>query len=110
VAANGSVTGASKFEILLGGNSFSDPFWNTNKSWTDIFSKESGSATLQTIFTSFGGSGVDTNGAVANRGQFSFTGDTLQWSAVPEVSNLLAGILLGAGLLRRRRSDGALAR
>jgi hypothetical protein len=30
----------------------------------------------------------------------------LSWTPVPEVSNLLAGGLLGAGLLRRRRSPG----
>ena len=38
-------------------------------------------------------------------GHFSFTnsGTTLTWTAVPEPTSALAGLLLGAGLLRRRR-------
>jgi MYXO-CTERM domain-containing protein len=32
------------------------------------------------------------------------TGTTLTWTAVPEPSSALTGILLGAGLLRRRRT------
>jgi hypothetical protein len=36
-------------------------------------------------------------------GSFSFTGSTLTWTAVPEPTSALAGLLIAAGLLRRRR-------
>jgi hypothetical protein len=36
-------------------------------------------------------------------GSFSVSGNSLTWSAVPEPSNLLAGILAASALLRRRR-------
>ena len=38
-------------------------------------------------------------------GHFSYNSGngTVNWSAVPEPSSALAGLLLGAGLLRRRR-------
>jgi uncharacterized protein (TIGR03382 family) len=43
-------------------------------------------------------------GVVAGRGSFSFNGSTdLTWSAVPEPSSALVGLLVSAGLLRRRR-------
>jgi len=41
---------------------------------------------------------------VAGRGYFAFSGTSaLSWTAVPEPTSALAGILLVAGLLRRRR-------
>ncbi len=101
---SGSVTGGSAiFKIVLGGNSFADEFWNTNKSWTDIFTGAGAPVDLTAVFSTFGGS-VASSGIVADRGQFSFNGtSTLTWSAVPEPTSALAGLLLGAGLLRRRR-------
>ena len=104
VAVSGNLTGENPvFQIVLGSNSFSDAFWNTSKTWSDIFTADN-SFDLATIFTSFDGSGVDASGLVAGRGTFSFTGgNTLTWSALPEPSSLLAGLLLGAGLLSRRR-------
>jgi len=36
-------------------------------------------------------------------GNVTFTGSTLNWTAIPEPSSALAGLLLAAGLLRRRR-------
>jgi fibronectin-binding autotransporter adhesin len=102
VIANGNVTGTSVFTIALGTNAFTDGFWNTNKSWTDIFTG-SGSFDLSTLFTTFGGTSVASNGLVTGQGQFSFTSNTLNWTAVPEPTSALAGLLLTAGLLRRRR-------
>jgi uncharacterized protein (TIGR03382 family) len=34
----------------------------------------------------------------------------LQWTAIPEPTSALAGLLLGAGLLRRRRVHGGFFR
>ena len=103
LVANGTVTGTGKFEIALGSNTFSDAFWDTNKSWTNIFTG-SGSFDLSSIFTTFGGSGIASNGSVTGQGQFSFTSNTLSWTPIPELSNVLIGGLLGVGLLRRRRN------
>lgn len=102
VIANGAVSGTSIFNIVLGSNSFTDAFWNSNKSWNDIFSG-SGSKNLAALFTTFSGAGVSSTGLVSGQGQFSFSGNTLNWAAVPEPSAALSGLLLGAGLLRRRR-------
>jgi autotransporter-associated beta strand protein len=105
VVASGAVTGGSAvFKIVLAGNSFTDAFWNTNKSWTDIFGTGSGSTALASIFTTFSPTGgLASNGVVTGQGQFSFTGNTLNWTAVPEPTSALVGVLIGAGLLRRRR-------
>jgi autotransporter-associated beta strand protein len=40
-----------------------------------------------------------------NTGSFSITGSTLQFTAVPEASNLLIGGLLGLGMMSRRRKQ-----
>lgn len=105
-----SGTGAV-FNILLGsGNAFTNAFWDTDKTWNNVFTQNNGTTnTLASIFSGgFGGaSGVDSAGLVSGRGQFSFNGgttSTLTWTAVPEPTSALAGLLIGAGLLRRRRS------
>jgi autotransporter-associated beta strand protein len=100
VIANSITGGTSAIFNIVNGGSFSDAFWNTNKSWSDIFT---GATNLASIFTSFGGS-VPSNGLVANRGSFSFSGNTLNYTAIPEPTSALAGLLLTAGLLRRRRA------
>ena len=113
VVANGAVTGTSIFKIVLGTNAFTDAFWSTNKTWTDIFTG-TGSYTLKDIFTSFSGTGIGIGGTVQGQGYnglFTFQNgtNTLTWSptgaydVVPEPGNVLAGLLLAAGLLRRRR-------
>ena len=107
VDVTGARTGAGAvFKVVLGGLSFSNSFWDINRQWTNIFNTgASGSNLLSAIFSGgFSGSGVGIDGVVAGEGTFSFSGDSLEWRAVPEWSNALAGCLLGAGLLRRRRS------
>jgi autotransporter-associated beta strand protein len=110
VAVTGDLTGSGAvFNILLGTNSFSDAFWSTNKTWSNIFTAAN-SFDLTSIFTSFSGAGVNSLGVVDGRGSFTFTGgNTLSWSAVPEPGSALAGLLIGAGLLRRRRARSSAA-
>jgi autotransporter-associated beta strand protein len=97
------------FRVLLnGGQDFSETFWDTARTWTDIFKSADGGSNLS-IAAIF--SGVEyynsANGALTGipttQGYFSFSGTSMNWTAVPEPSTALAGLLLGAGLLRRRR-------
>jgi fibronectin-binding autotransporter adhesin len=111
LAATGAATGTAVFDIVLGSNSYADAFWNTNKSWTNIVSA-SGLADLTTLFTTFSGDGLTATGsgvtAIATadgQGYFGFSGTSLNWTAVPEPSSAMAGLLLTAGLLRRRRKN-----
>ena len=68
-------------------------------------------SSLGSIFTLFGGAGVSSTGAVTadgGVGQFTFNSTTgaleYGFSAVPEPTSALAGLSIGAVLLRRRRS------
>jgi autotransporter-associated beta strand protein len=105
-----SVSGSGGiFQIVLqGSEDFSTAFWNTNHSWSDIFKTADGSSNLSSwtsAFSSF--QFVNSAGSVSPSGvgSFSFTGgNTLTWSAVPEPTSALAGLLITAGLLRRRRA------
>jgi autotransporter-associated beta strand protein len=75
-------------------------------------SKTSGQLTYQILTTSGSGTIIlsGTNGyteaTTISNGELrlSITGSTLTWSAVPEPTSALAGLLVGAGLLRRRRA------
>ncbi len=106
----GSTTGTAVFAIVLGSNTYADAFWNTDKVWNNIYTA-TGLSDLSSVFTSFSGAGLTTSGSgvtatatASGRGSFTFNGSsTLTWSAVPEPTTALAGLLLGAGLLRRRR-------
>ncbi len=101
----GTVNGTGIFNVVLGGNLFTDAFWDTNKSWNNIFS--AGTQAFSLFSGTDGVTSVDTTGLVSGQGQFTYTGSTLSWapfSPVPEPTSALAGILLGAGLLRRKRA------
>jgi autotransporter-associated beta strand protein len=107
-AVAGSANSKAIFKVVLGTNHFSDVFWDTNRTWSDIFSG-SGTYSLASLLPVFDGTDgsntVSANGVVAGEGRFYYTGSSLNWSAVPEPTSALVGILLGAGLLRRRRTD-----
>jgi autotransporter-associated beta strand protein len=105
LAGSGAITGSDAvFQIVLGSNRFSDAFWNTNKSWTNIFTGSGATTNLATIFSGGFGGDVATSGLVSGRGSFGFSGtSTLTWTAVPEPTSALAGVLICAGMFRRRR-------
>ena len=109
----GSLTGSdAAFKVLLHDDSFTNPFWDTDQSWSDIFKANadgSGSAfDIASLFSSITGDGIvwdsgTSRGNVAGQGYFSLSGTSLNWTAVPEPTSALAGLLLTAGILRRRR-------
>jgi autotransporter-associated beta strand protein len=106
VVADGNITGNSVFNVVLGTNTYADSFWNTNKTWTNIFTSTSGTFDLSTLFTTYAGAGLNSDGTVPYRGWFTMGSPdthTLYWTAIPEPTGALAGLLVGAGLLRRRR-------
>jgi autotransporter-associated beta strand protein len=107
VTVTGDLGGAgATFKVVLGTNAFADTFWNTDKSWSNIFNVSGTQTDLATIFTTvkwYEGA-TDMTISTATRGSFSITGSTLTWTAVPEPTSALAGLLLTAGLLRRRRA------
>jgi fibronectin-binding autotransporter adhesin len=108
VSAAGAITGgAAIYKVVLSGNAFTDTFWSTSKSWNNVFTGAGTPANLAAVFSSFDPSGgLDSAGVVTGIGSFSFNGSTstLNWTPVPEPTSALAGLLLGAGLLRRRRA------
>jgi autotransporter-associated beta strand protein len=77
---------------------FTDTFWNTSHTWSDIFG---GKAIDNFLVANFLYSGSAT--APTAEGYFTVSGSSLTWTAVPEPTSALAGLLLTAGLLRRRR-------
>ena len=107
VDVTGNLTGIdAQFRVILGANAFTDAFWTTDKTWNNIFTATGTFTDLATIFTTvkWYEGGTDMTSSTSSIGSFTLTGSTLTWSAVPEPSSALAGLLIGAGLLRRRRS------
>ena len=99
------LTGAAVLRIVASGDLVAQNFWTTTQTWTDIFTT-SGSAPIANwanIFTSVTVVNSSFGSITPVGGHFSASGNTLTWTAVPEPSSALAALLLGAGLLRRRR-------
>jgi autotransporter-associated beta strand protein len=91
------------FRIVLGsGVDLANGFWatpHTTHTWSNIFSGFSG------LTGGFDNSNIEVTGQTTDGiGSFTINGTSLTWTAVPEPTSALAGILLGAGLLCRRRS------
>jgi len=101
--------GNAVFRIVLpGSTSFDDSFWLGSYVWTDIFTGADASistwASRFGSFSYFNADGlVDAPDAIT-QGSFTLTGSSLTWTAIPEPGTALAGLLLAAGLLRRRRA------
>jgi autotransporter-associated beta strand protein len=112
---DGGTTTDAVFRIVIGDSDFSNGFWDTTRVWTDIFTAADGT-TARTDWAGIFGGGFEyfyNNGTTlasaspTGQGSFSFTGvnnNQLTWTAVPEPTTALAGILLTFGLLRRRRA------
>ena len=107
-ASLGATSGAIFRVVLDGTQDFTDTFWDTSRTWSDIFKTGDAGSNLS-IASIFTGTIQYYNvtsgnlGAPTGQGSFSFSGSSLTWTAVPEPTSALAGLLLGAGLLRRRR-------
>lgn len=108
VGAGGAIsvdTSNTVFRIIFGDDvNLSTAFWNTpyiTQTWTmaSIFGK----AITSGYFTTVEIVGRDTS----TYGSFSITagGTAITWTAVPEPTSALVGLLLGTGLLRRRRES-----
>lgn len=106
-----SVSGSGAiFKIMLTGTQdFTDGFWSQTRVWTDIFKSADGTTALSDWASVFsGGLQYAYNGqsaAPTSSGSFVVSGNTLTWTAVPEPSNLLAGLLAASAMLRRRRRE-----
>ncbi len=102
------MSGSAVFNVILGTDrSFTDGFWNTDKKWDNVFSGSGVATNLSSIFSSFSlNDTILVGGLVPGEGTFGYgaTGSTLTWTAVPEPTSALVSLLIGAGLLRRRRS------
>ncbi len=106
VVVSGSLAvNGGTFRINLTNLNLNDEFWSMGRTWNvfDLDTPGTGTFALFELYdTSDVGSGpVD----YSNYGSFSFSPATgsVSWSAVPEPTNALAGALIAAGLLRRRR-------
>jgi hypothetical protein len=102
---NLTVSSDAVFRVILTGSAnLGDDFWQQDRAWSDIFTVSGGSTT-----SGWSGQSVSaylengTSPVSASHGSFEITGTTLTWTAVPEPSTMLAGILMLFGLLRRRR-------
>jgi fibronectin-binding autotransporter adhesin len=108
VNVGGSLGGSGGvFRAVLTEGSFADAFWATERAWSDIFMNAAKTASLSfaSIFSSieYWEGNTNVTSSIGSYGSFSISGSTLTWQAVPEPSTALAGLLLTAGLLRRRR-------
>jgi hypothetical protein len=106
VIATGNFTGSNAvFQVVLLGNSFTDAFWDAPKTWGNVFTAAN-LFDLGSIFTSYSGSGVNSDGTVTDEGHFTLSGSNLTWTAVPEPTGAISALLLAVGMLRRRRTTG----
>ena len=110
--AGKSLSGTGAVFTIITGTDYADVFWNTNRIWTDIFSGFGTIDDWDNMFTSIAGDQItwtDNKGVVGNinpggdGGYFTLNATSLTWTAIPEPSTALGGLLLTAGLLRRRR-------
>jgi fibronectin-binding autotransporter adhesin len=104
---DGNAMGGTIFRIVVADAAFSEGFWDSNQTWNDVFTTN-GSAAISNWAKLFGSTVSVVNSSFASitptAGTFSISGSSIAWTAVPEPTTALAGLVLTAGLLRRRKS------
>ena len=94
--------------VVASGFDFNTVFWEQTRTWSDIF-QVTGTTSGWAAGTAVGVYNYDfannthTQNNPTTYGSFSINNKTLTWTAVPEPTSALAGLLITAGLLRRRR-------
>jgi fibronectin-binding autotransporter adhesin len=113
VGGNLTIDSSATFNILLKSTGsdvlFSDTFWDVAHQWqvfnvsgTDLNNFQHLTVSLDTDNLPYTSAPPPAMNPSAG---FSYSGGYVYWTAVPEPSTALAGLLLAAGLLRRRRNS-----
>jgi hypothetical protein len=95
------VVAGAQFKVVSN-TAFSDTFWDTNHTWSDIFAPLIAGFDVSNFLYSVAGASVS---APSTEGHFTTNTGNLVWTAVPEPTSALVVVLLGAGLLLRRREE-----
>ncbi|MEI6819419.1 MAG: autotransporter-associated beta strand repeat-containing protein, partial [Verrucomicrobiota bacterium] len=110
VGGNLNIASDAVFRVIMGSSvNFATTFWNSNQMWNNIFSvtgTTTGGWAANTFVNVYNYDFANNTYSVSNptaEGYFTASGSTLAWNAIPEPTSALAGLLIGAGLLRRRR-------
>jgi autotransporter-associated beta strand protein len=105
VRDNIDVASGSIFKVVFGGDALTDVQDTGNAFWNTLFGTQTWNMTaiFGETFNSGAFTSVQTSTDVSAFGSFTINGTSLTWTAIPEPTTALAGLLLGAGLLRRRR-------
>ena len=111
VDVSGSLTVTDAvIRIIVTGLDINSTFWDADHTWNVFNNSASGSFAAFQLYNAATPSSQVTYGS---QGSFSFdsASGSLKWqfAAVPELSNVLVGGLLGIGLLRRHRSHACRA-
>lgn len=107
VAGQASPAGDAIFRVVVADTDFSNSFWSTSQTWTDIFTTN-GTTAIANWADLFVVSVVDGNFnplTLPGSASFTISGNTLTWTPIPEPTSALAGLLLTTGLWRRRRQS-----
>jgi autotransporter-associated beta strand protein len=103
---DGDAIGGAVLRIVASDALIAQNFWDTNKTWNNIFTTDGSTAIANwaAIFTSV--TVVDSSFApiMPVGGVFSASDSTLTWTVVPEPTGAVIGLLLGAAMLRRKRT------
>jgi autotransporter-associated beta strand protein len=104
ITGNLTIDADATFKVIMNtGVNFADTFWTSNQTFSNIWNA---TGTLTSGWEDQAVSVYNTSNVLQNvssYGAFTITGSTLTWTAVPEPTSALVGLLIGAGLLRRKR-------
>ena len=108
VSAVGNIdvsTTGTVFKVIFGATALADVTNMSNTFWNTPYGTQTWnmSAIFGEAFNSGSFTSVQTSTNVSTYGSFTINGTALTWTAVPEPTSALAGLLIAAGLLRRRR-------